>query len=101
MNKEQELAKELELIAKAFGEVLKKYRGIKGWTQEELAFESNIGISSISRLERGVHNPTLDTLWMLARILDIPTTKLIPALEKELNKLVDEDLKKKSKPRKK
>lgn len=58
-----------ELI-KAFGENLRKIRESKKLTQEELAYRCDVPLSQIGRIERGVHSPTLSTLYILADGLD-------------------------------
>jgi transcriptional regulator with XRE-family HTH domain len=58
-----------ELI-KTFGENLRKLRESKKLTQEELAYRCELPLSQIGRIERGVHSPTLSTLYILADGLD-------------------------------
>lgn len=48
-----------------------------GWTQQQLAKESGIQQSEISRIERGQGNPTYTTLEALARATNM-TVALIP-----------------------
>jgi ribosome-binding protein aMBF1 (putative translation factor) len=63
-------------VSKAFGSHLAKLRKKKGFSQRELAFASNVEISQISRIERGLLNPTLSTLYTIAMALEIPLGKL-------------------------
>jgi transcriptional regulator with XRE-family HTH domain len=55
----------------AFAEHLKKVRICKGYTQSQLAFESGISLSQIARIETGRINPTLSTIFAVARALEI------------------------------
>jgi DNA-binding XRE family transcriptional regulator len=48
-----------------------------GWTQQQLAKESGIQQSEISRIERGQGNPTYTTLEALARATNM-TVALVP-----------------------
>ena len=53
-------------LIKAFGENLRKLRESKNLTQEELAYRCELPLSQVGRIERGVHSPTLSTLYILA-----------------------------------
>ncbi len=61
----------------AFGTHLKKTRIDKGFTQKQLANEMDVEISQISRIERGIGNPTLSTLSRLSEILGIKLPQLL------------------------
>ena len=54
-----------------FGENLRKLRLAKGFTQEQLANELGIEISQISRIERGVINTSVTTLYAISKTLKI------------------------------
>ena len=41
-----------------------------------LAQEAGVSKSTLSQLERGVGNPSIDTLWSLARVLGVPFAAL-------------------------
>lgn len=56
----------------AFAEQLKKIRLKEGYTQSQLAFESGLSLSQIARIETARINPTLSTVFTLARTLNIP-----------------------------
>lgn len=60
----------------AFAEQLKKIRLKEGYTQSQLAFESGLSLSQIARIETARINPTLSTVFTLARTLNIPLTDL-------------------------
>ena len=62
-----------------FGEKLKTFRTAKGLTLEQLAFEADIELSQVHRVEKGKINPTLTTLIALAKGLDITLAELVGA----------------------
>ena len=43
----------------------------------DLAFEANIEYSQIARIERGITNPTISTLYVLAKSLDVKPQDLL------------------------
>lgn len=64
-----------ELLLK-FGNNLRKWREVKGFTQQQLADELNIEISQISRIERGVINTSVVTVYSISKVLEIEVSKL-------------------------
>jgi transcriptional regulator with XRE-family HTH domain len=62
----------LKLLAKKLVEVRKR----KGFTQEELAHESEITLSQIARIETCKINPTVSTIFKLARTLKVNVGEL-------------------------
>jgi transcriptional regulator with XRE-family HTH domain len=60
-----------------FGARLKELRLKKGMTLEQLAFEADIELSQVHRVEKGKINPTLTTLMALAKGLDITLAELM------------------------
>jgi len=61
---------------KAFAIQLIKIRTNMGYTQSQLAFESGLSLSQIARIETARINPTISTVFILARTLDIPLKEL-------------------------
>lgn len=62
-----------ELISKN----IKKYRKLKGWTQERLAKEINYSLSFISGIESAYHQTfSLGAIWRISRVLEIDFSKL-------------------------
>lgn len=51
---------------------IKKWRVRRGMSLSGLARAASISKSTVSELERGNGNPSLDTLWTLAKTLSIP-----------------------------
>jgi len=60
-----------------FGHHLRQLREDKGISQEHLANLADISLSQISRIERGVINPTLCTMITIADALGILLQELI------------------------
>lgn len=59
-----------------FGKHLKKMREGKGMSQEELANTAEVSLPQITRIERGVINPTICTIKSLAKGLEVSTAAL-------------------------
>jgi len=68
-------------ISLIFGGVIKKHRQQLGISQEELAYRADIDRTFVSRLERGVRQPTITTLIQLARALNVPAAELVGEIE--------------------
>ena len=64
-------------VAVAFGHVLRDCRVNAGVTQEQLADLANIDRTYVSLLERGLRQPTLETLFRLARALSITPATMV------------------------
>lgn len=60
----------------AFGKRLKELRVSKDLTQVQLAEKAGIAYSQIGRIERGEQNPTLSTMFVLAKALDSDLNEL-------------------------
>lgn len=56
---------------------LRRARQRAGMTLTELARRADIGKSTLSELESGNGNPSLETLWSLAGALGIPVSRLL------------------------
>ncbi|RTL55979.1 MAG: XRE family transcriptional regulator [Sphingobacteriales bacterium] len=61
-----------EAYCKAFGQQLRKLREGKGISMRGLAADAEIEYSQLSKIERGVINTTISTVYALAQALDIP-----------------------------
>lgn len=62
----------LKLLAKR----LKEIRSEKGVSQEELAYRAEITLSQIARIETIKINPTVSTIFKIARALDVPPSEI-------------------------
>jgi len=61
----------------SFGKHLRVLRKMAGFSQERLANEADISLSQVSRLERGLLNPTLCTLNAIAKAMKISLEKIV------------------------
>jgi transcriptional regulator with XRE-family HTH domain len=68
-------------IKAEFGRLLKESRAARGLTQERLATVSKLDRSYVAQLDRGLRQPTLTTLWRLARGLNKKPTEMIAFLD--------------------
>jgi transcriptional regulator with XRE-family HTH domain len=75
-----------ETVAKAFGQALRQSRESAGLSQEELAHLANVDRTFVSRAERGVCQPALATVLLLAGALKVSASALVSATEKTLGK---------------
>jgi transcriptional regulator with XRE-family HTH domain len=55
---------------------LKELRLEMGYTQESLAYESELTLSQIARIETVKINPTVSTMFKIARTLNVPVSAL-------------------------
>ncbi|WP_276358083.1 helix-turn-helix domain-containing protein [Cohnella caldifontis] len=70
-------------IELSFAKILKTLRINNKLSQEELAFRSNLDRTYISMLERGIHQPTISTLFALSKALNIKASVIIQHVELE------------------
>ena len=68
----------------AFGKVLRKLRIEAGLTQEQLGFDADLRRTYVSILELGQQQPSLTTIFKVAQALNIPASKLINLVEREI-----------------
>lgn len=61
---------------KLLAERLKRVRSKMGYTQEDLAYESGLTLSQIARIETMKINPTVSTMFKIARTLEVPVSEL-------------------------
>ncbi|MDR0779482.1 MAG: helix-turn-helix domain-containing protein [Pseudomonadales bacterium] len=69
-------------ISAIFGEVLHRYRSARDISQEELAFAAGVDRTFISRLERGIRQPTITTLISLGQALNVSAANMVKEAEK-------------------
>lgn len=62
---------------KAIAAAIKRHREAAGLSLTEAARRAQIAKSTLSQLEAGVGNPSVETLWALALALDVTFTDLI------------------------
>lgn len=56
---------------KKFAKRLKKVRKDRGFTQEELAYKSGLALSQVARIETARINPTISTVFKIAKTLEV------------------------------
>ena len=69
------------MVVKQFAKVLQELRHESGLSQEELAEKCNLHDRYISFLERGLRQPTITTIFKLAKALNIAPSDLIKKVE--------------------
>lgn len=72
---------ELDEVLAAVGARLRTLRTAQGATLAEVAAETGISVSTLSRLESGGRKPTLELLLPLARAYQVPLDELVDAPE--------------------
>lgn len=68
-------------IGVLFGKVLRRLRKEAGLTQEQLGQEADLQRNYVSLMERGVNQPTITTLFKVAKALNCPPSKIISEVE--------------------
>ena len=72
------------MIIEVFGKVLHEMRVANNISQEKLAEFSELDRTYISLLERGLRQPTITTLFRLAKALNIQPSALIEKVEQQV-----------------
>lgn len=71
-------------VCAQFGKRLSELRKEKkGWSQEQLAYESGLARSYVSGVERGVRNISLKNICKLAETLEVNPAELLMFLAEE------------------
>lgn len=70
----------------AFGRVLRKMRMDAGLTQEQLGLEADLRRTYVSILELGHQQPSLTTIFKLAKALNCPAQKIVANVEAEMRR---------------
>ena len=73
-----------ENLDQLFGQVLQQVRQDRKLSQEDLGFESGYHRTYISLLERGKRNPSLRTIFQLAKALNLPPSELVQRVQQEV-----------------
>ncbi len=60
-----------------FGKNVRRWRGQRRLTQEQLAFEAEIDLTYMGGIERGKRNPSLMVMGRIAKALSVPLPKLL------------------------
>lgn len=75
-------------IEEAFGEVIRELRKANQISQEKLADVSNLDRSFISLLECGHKQPSLITIFQLAKAFNISASKIMSLTEEKIKKQI-------------
>lgn len=70
-------------IGLIFGEVLRRHRSEKDISEEELAFLAGVDRTFVSRLERGIRQPTITTVIGIGQALGVSAADLVRETEEE------------------
>jgi transcriptional regulator with XRE-family HTH domain len=65
----------------AFRANLKRLRKERGWSQEQLGFESDVHMGHVSKIERGEREPGVRTVSKLARGLAVSAAALFEGID--------------------
>lgn len=63
------------------GKTISQFRMMESYTITQLAEKIGISPSMLSQIERGVSNPSITTLRMLAKVLDVPLFRFFTPIE--------------------
>lgn len=77
----------MENIAIAFGRAIRQLRKQKNLSQEELGFEADLQRIYVSKLELGQQQPSITTIFKLAKGLGCTPTELMERTEQQLKEL--------------
>lgn len=76
--------KKSEIIFKALAKVIRQERENQNKSLRVLADEYDIQKSLLSRLENGINEPKLISIWTISEALNMPVSELIKLVENEL-----------------
>ena len=71
----------LNNINVAFGDVLRKFREGRGYTQEEFAEICEISRAYYGRIERGEHSVTVEKCYQIAQALNVRMADLFAEIQ--------------------
>jgi transcriptional regulator with XRE-family HTH domain len=81
MQRRQKQIHPTDLRLKAIGAVVREFRKRAGRSQEHLSGECGFDRTYISRVERGIINPTVGRLWQIADALETPLNQIAKRME--------------------
>ena len=81
MQRRQKQIQPADLRLRAIGAVVREFRDQAGKSQESVSAECGFDRTYISRVERGIINPTVSRLWRIADVLETPLSKLAGQME--------------------
>ncbi len=72
-----------DILAKRFGELVRRLRVEKGYSQEEFSFRVGLHQTYVSSVERGERNVTIGTADRIAKALGTTLAEIFGELEDE------------------
>ena len=72
-----------EALAKRFGELVRRLRIEKGYSQEEFSFRVGLHQTYVSSVERGERNVTIQTADRIARALGTTLSSMFSELDQD------------------
>lgn len=70
--------------AELLGKIIRDHRVQKRMSQELLSGLAGLDRTHYSKIERGLRSPTIDTLFRIAKALDIPPHIIVEEIEKNI-----------------
>jgi transcriptional regulator with XRE-family HTH domain len=70
-----------ERLSTHIGRTLRRLRKRRGWTLDQLAAATGVSKPMLGQIERGESNPTVLTLWKVARGLRVPFSTFLQGLQ--------------------
>ena len=67
----------IEAIRSTIAINLRRYRAEKGFAQEKLALIAGVDRTMVSKIERELTNPSIETLLKLANVLGVTVSELL------------------------
>jgi len=68
-------------LYKKIGELIRKYRREKKFTQDRLADSVGLTRTSITNIESGMQKIQIHNLYSIAQVFNVPANKLLPEIE--------------------
>ena len=66
-----------------FGAIIRRLREQRQWTLVELGRKADMNPTYLGFLERGDNSPTLDTVILLARVLNVEASDILREMEQQ------------------
>lgn len=71
-------------IEQLLGQELRRHRLLKGWSQEELAFEADVDRNYVSLIELGRNSSSIKVLARICSALDIRMSQVLLDVEAQM-----------------
>ena len=64
------------------GQRIRILRDLRGWSQADFSYHTWLDHECVREVEMGTHDPTLDTLSVIARCLGVTISELLDGIER-------------------